>query len=100
MPPNTPTPHSPLPPFLFYLSFCVAEYNSLRDCEGVVQVTQSVELPLLPLHCHEKLFDALIGGTRGAGVGGMGLGVRMGRGNRDGDGTTVSHAGLRADRLN
>jgi len=31
----------------------------LRDGERVVQVAQGVELPLLPLHRHEELLDAL-----------------------------------------
>ena len=37
----------------------VAEDDSLRDGEGVIQVTQGVKLPLLPLYCHEELLDAL-----------------------------------------
>lgn len=39
----------------------VAEDHSLCDGEGVVQITQSVKLPLLPLHCHEELLYSLQG---------------------------------------
>lgn len=37
----------------------VAEDDGLCDGQGVVQVTQSVKLPLLSLHSHEELFDPL-----------------------------------------
>uniref|UniRef100_A0A8W7PPN0 Uncharacterized protein n=1 Tax=Anopheles coluzzii TaxID=1518534 RepID=A0A8W7PPN0_ANOCL len=36
----------------------VAEDDRLRDGQRVVQVAQRVELPLLPLDCHEELLDA------------------------------------------
>merc|ERR1712166_554921 len=41
------------------LAACVTEDDGLSDGEGVVQVTQSVELPLLLLDCHKELLDAL-----------------------------------------
>lgn len=41
-----------------YLSLGVAEDDSLGDCEGVVEVTQGVKLPLLSLHRHEELLDS------------------------------------------
>ena len=58
----------------------VAEDDSLCDGEGVVEVTERVKLPLLLLHCHEELLDALQsqlitagrGGGRGEGGGGRG----------------------------
>lgn len=37
----------------------VAEDDRLRDGERVVQVAQRVKLPLLSLHGHKKLLDAL-----------------------------------------
>ena len=37
----------------------VAEDDRLCDGERVVQVAERVELPLLPLHGHEELLDAL-----------------------------------------
>ena len=37
----------------------VAEDDRLRDRQRVVQVAQRVELPLLALHRHEELLDAL-----------------------------------------
>ena len=42
-----------------YLFLSIAEDDSLRDGEGVVQVAQRVELPLLPIHGHKKLLYAL-----------------------------------------
>lgn len=47
----------------------VAEDDGLGDGQGVVQVTQGVELPLLPLHGNEELLDPLQGQliTEGAG---------------------------------
>ena len=42
-----------------HLPLGVTEYDGLRDGQRVVQVTQRVKLPLLALHCHEKLLDAL-----------------------------------------
>mmetsp|Transcript_13433 Transcript_13433/g.34256 ORF Transcript_13433/g.34256 Transcript_13433/m.34256 type:complete len:324 (-) Transcript_13433:313-1284(-) len=42
-----------------HLAARIAENDCLCDGQGVVQVTQRVELPLLLLHCHEKLLDAL-----------------------------------------
>lgn len=39
----------------------VAEDDGLGDGQGVVQVTQGVELPLLPLHGNEELLDPLQG---------------------------------------
>jgi len=41
-----------------HLLLCVAEDDSLRDGERVVEVAERVELPLLALHSHEKLLDA------------------------------------------
>lgn len=41
------------------LSLGVAKDDSLCDGECVVQVTQCVKLPLLSLHCHKELLDAL-----------------------------------------
>ena len=41
------------------LSLCVAENDCLSDCEGVIQVTEGVKLPLLLLNCHKELLDAL-----------------------------------------
>ena len=37
----------------------VAEDDSLSDGEGVIEVTQGVKLPLLSLHGHKELLDAL-----------------------------------------
>lgn len=37
----------------------VAEDDGLRDGQSVVQITQSVKLPLLPLHCHKELLYPL-----------------------------------------
>ncbi len=42
-----------------HLPLGVAEDDGLGNGERVVQVTQCVELPLLPLHRHEELLDAL-----------------------------------------
>ncbi len=42
-----------------HLPLRIAEDDCLGDGERVVQVAQRVELPLLPLHRHEELFDAL-----------------------------------------
>ena len=42
-----------------HLALGVAEDDCLRDGQGVVEVAQRVELPLLPLHRHEELFDSL-----------------------------------------
>lgn len=39
----------------------VAEDHSLCDGERVVQITQGVKLPLLPLHGHEELLYSLQG---------------------------------------
>lgn len=39
----------------------IAEHDGLRDRKTVVEVVQSVELPLLTLHIHEELADALQG---------------------------------------
>lgn len=48
----------------------VAEDNGLGDGQGVVQITQSIKLPLLPLHGHKELLDPLQGEliTEGAGL--------------------------------
>ncbi len=43
------------------LSARVAEDDGLGDGERVVQVAQSVEFPLLALHCDEKLLDTVQG---------------------------------------
>lgn len=37
----------------------VTEDDSLGDGQSVVQVTESVKLPLLPLHRYEELLDPL-----------------------------------------
>ena len=42
-----------------YLPLRVGEDDGLGDGERVIQVAQSVELPLLTLHSHEELLDAL-----------------------------------------
>ena len=42
-----------------YLPLGVAEDDSLRDGEGVVQVTQCVKLPFLLLYSHKELLDSL-----------------------------------------
>mmetsp|Transcript_8644 Transcript_8644/g.17906 ORF Transcript_8644/g.17906 Transcript_8644/m.17906 type:complete len:289 (-) Transcript_8644:672-1538(-) len=42
-----------------HLSLCVAENDSLCDGESIVQIAQSIELPLFTLHCHEELTDSL-----------------------------------------
>ena len=42
-----------------HLALGVAEDDGLGDGESVVQVAQSVKLPLLPLHSHEELLDTL-----------------------------------------
>jgi hypothetical protein len=42
-----------------HLPLCVDKDDSLRDGERVVQVAQRVKLPLLALHRHKKLLDAL-----------------------------------------
>lgn len=47
--------------YLSYLSLGVTEDDSLGDGERVVEITQSVELPFLPLHSHEKLLDSFKG---------------------------------------
>ena len=41
-----------------HLPLGVAEDDCLCDCEGVVQVTQRVKLPLLLLHGNKELFDS------------------------------------------
>ena len=41
-----------------HLSPCVAEDDSLGDGEGVIQITERIELPVLLLHCDEELLDA------------------------------------------
>ena len=42
-----------------YLSPCVAEDDSLRDGECVIQVTKCVKLPLLLLDSNKELLDSL-----------------------------------------
>ena len=42
-----------------HLAASIAEDDSLRDGQGVIQVAQSIEFPLLALHGHEELLDAL-----------------------------------------
>lgn len=42
-----------------HLPFRVAENHGLRDCQCIIQVTESVEFPLLALHSYKKLLDAL-----------------------------------------
>ena len=42
-----------------YLSLGVAEDDGLCDGQRVVEVTQRIKLPLLPLHGHEELLDPL-----------------------------------------
>ena len=49
----------PGPKLGLYLLLGVAEDDSLCDGEGVVEVAERVELPLLLLHCHKELLDAL-----------------------------------------
>lgn len=44
-----------------HLPLGVAEDDGLRDGQRVVQVAQGVKLPLLSLHGHEELLDALQG---------------------------------------
>merc|ERR1719500_1750425 len=41
------------------LPLCVAEDHCLGDSESVIEVAQSVKLPLLPLNSHEELLDPL-----------------------------------------
>lgn len=43
----------------FNLAFGVAEYYSLSDGETVVQVAESVELPLFLIDSNKELFDTL-----------------------------------------
>ena len=52
-------PHLLCQPFNFPLR--VAEDDSLCDGESVIEVAQSVELPLLFLDGHEELLDTLQG---------------------------------------
>ena len=42
----------------FHLSLCVAEDDRLSDGQCVVEITESVKLPLFFLDGHEELFDA------------------------------------------
>ena len=42
-----------------YLPFGVAKYDSLGNGEGIVQITESIKLPLLSLHSNEELFYSL-----------------------------------------
>ena len=42
-----------------HLPLRVAEDDGLRDRQRVVEVAERVKLPLLPLHGHEELLDAL-----------------------------------------
>lgn len=42
-----------------YLPLGVTKYDSLCDCQCVIQVTERVKLPLLSLDSHKELFDAL-----------------------------------------
>lgn len=67
----SPAPHSGRPPSTeprsaggaepasAHLPLGVAEDDRLGDGQRVVEIAQRVELPLFPLHCHEKLLDAL-----------------------------------------
>lgn len=41
-----------------HLSLGVAEYHRLSDGQSVIEVTESVKLPLLTLNSNEELFDA------------------------------------------
>lgn len=41
-----------------YLSLCVTEYDSLRDGQSIIEITECIKLPLLSLNSHKKLFDA------------------------------------------
>lgn len=52
-------PKRPPSPRLAHLPLGVAEDDGLRDGQGVVQITQSVELPLFSLHGNKELFDPL-----------------------------------------
>ena len=72
-----PTSRPPRP--CTHLALGVAEDDCLCDGEGVVQVAQRVKLPLLALHSHKELLDAL---QRGGGGGGVDRGGRAG-GARD-----------------
>lgn len=44
---------------IVYLPLGVAEDDGLCDGQSVVQITQSVKLPLLSLHSHEELLYTL-----------------------------------------
>lgn len=41
-----------------HLPLGVAEDDGLSDGQRVIQIAQSVKLPLFSFHCHEKLLDA------------------------------------------
>lgn len=41
------------------LSFCVTENDCLCNGERIIQITESVELPLLTFNSHKELFNAL-----------------------------------------
>jgi hypothetical protein len=45
----------------FHLPPGIAEDNSLRDSESIVEITQGVEFPLLLFHSDEELLDAFQG---------------------------------------
>lgn len=47
-----------------HLLLGIAEDDGLSDGESVVQVAQGVEFPLLTLHCHKELLDALLAQSR------------------------------------
>lgn len=42
-----------------YLPLCVTKNNSLGDGKGIIKITQSIKLPLLPFYCNEELLDTL-----------------------------------------
>jgi hypothetical protein len=43
----------------FDFVFAVAENDSLGDCEGFVEVAESIELVLFLFDCDEELFNSL-----------------------------------------
>jgi len=44
-----------------HLLLCVAEDNCLCDGQCIVEIAEGVKFPLLLLHCHKELLDALPG---------------------------------------
>jgi len=51
--------HTFFKPIASYLSFSIAENDSLGDGQCIIKITQSIKFPFLFLNSNKELFDAL-----------------------------------------